>query len=155
MARSGDPVGIQSGISADLIIRAMVGLLEARRQNKIKRRTFLQTWGRLRRLLALTPEYARWRWNVKQRAGGACERCAEVGHHAHHKEPVARNPTKALDPSNGEYLCRRCHKAEHRKPRSPARSKAPRPTDAPSAPGRFTAQPSPRSRRTPPPTPRR
>lgn len=148
MARSGNKVGIQSGISADLIIRAMVGLLDARRTRKIGRRPFLATWGKLRRMLALTPEYARWRWNVKDRAGGACERCAEPGNHAHHKEPVARNPQRCLDPTNGEYLCWRCHKAEHRRPRASPPSQA-----GPSA--RVRASPLPVSARTPPPTPRR
>lgn len=153
MGRSSDevtPKGIQSGISADLVIRAMIGLLDARRSKKIKRITFLKVWGRLRRLLALTPEYARWRWNVKTRAGGACERCAEPGNHAHHKEPVARNPAKALDLSNGEYLCWRCHKAEHRKPRARSGTPATRkgsspvlPRDALSILARTT-QPSPR-----------
>lgn len=152
MARSSNQVDIQSRISADLIIRTMVGLLEARRCNKIKRITFLKAWGRLRRLLALTPEYARWRWNVKQKAGGACERCAEVGNHAHHKEPVARNPTRALDPTNGEYLCWRCHKAEHRKPRT--RSGTP-PTHKASSPRGVSRPAVPARARTQPPSPRR
>lgn len=154
MARSGDPVDIQNRISADLIIRAMVGLLEARRTCKIKRITFLKTWGRLRRLLALTPEYARWRWNVKERAGGACERCAEVGNHAHHKVPVAHDPGKCLDPENGEYLCRKCHRAEHRDTRR-ARSPTPPPHKASRPSREFHAPPSPARARTQPPTPRR
>jgi 5-methylcytosine-specific restriction endonuclease McrA len=153
MARSGNQVDIRNGISADLIIRAMVGLLEARRTCKIKRLTFLKTWGRLRRLLALTPEYARWRWNVRERAGGACERCAEVGHHAHHKVPVAHEPARALDPENGEYLCRRCHKAEHRESRR-ARLDAPPPHPA-SSPAPSHARPLPARARTQPPAPRR
>lgn len=148
MARSGDKLeGIQSRIPADLIIRAMVGLLEARHQKKIGRVPFLKTWGKLRRLLALTPEYARWRWNVKNRAGGACERCAEPGNHAHHKEPVARNPARALDLANGEYLCLRCHRAEHRRSPKPATSRRDQTASR--------AAPLPARSRTQPPTPRR
>lgn len=114
MGRGRAPVDIQNGISVDLIIAAMKGLLLARREGKIGRITFLKTWTRLRRILNLTPEYARWRWLVRERAGGACERCAEAGQHAHHIEPLAYNPDRALDPDNGEYLCVRCHKKHHR-----------------------------------------
>lgn len=114
MDRSSDPVDIHNGISVGLIIAAMKGLLLARRESKISRVTFLKTWTRLRRILNTTPEYARWRWTVRERAGGACERCAEAGQHAHHVEPLAYNPDRALDPANGEYLCVRCHKKHHR-----------------------------------------
>ena len=105
---------IQKRISADLVIAAMKGLLQARRDCKVGRVTFLKTWTRLRRILNLTPEYAYWRWFVRERAGGACERCAESGQHAHHIEPLAYNPDRALDTANGEYLCARCHKKHHR-----------------------------------------
>lgn len=130
MGRGRNPVDIPDGISAELIIRAMKGLLQSRREDKITRWTFLKTWTRLRRLLNLTDEYARWRWLVRERAGGACERCAEPGHHAHHIEPLAFNPDRALDPANGEYLCVRCHKRHHRaeaRARSDARSHSPNP----------------------------
>lgn len=135
MGRSGDAIkDIQSGISVDLIVRAMHGLLHSRREGKISRITFLKTWTRLRRILNLTPEYARWRWEVKTRAGGACERCAEPGQHAHHVEPIAYNPDRALDDTNGEYLCVRCHRKHHRseaRARSEAGHHSPNPEPAP------------------------
>lgn len=105
---------IPNRISAELVIAAMKGLLGMRRADKITRITFLKTWTRLRRLLNLTPEYAYWRWYVRDRAGGACERCAEPGQHAHHRIPLAYDPDLALDPANGEYLCVRCHRKHHR-----------------------------------------
>jgi HNH endonuclease len=111
---TGRVVDIENRISADLIIAAMKGLLAARREQKVSRGSFLRTWTWLRRLLNLTDEYARWRWAVRQRAGAACERCAEQGNHAHHKVPLAHDPDLALDPTNGEYLCVKCHKKHHR-----------------------------------------
>lgn len=152
MARSGDSVDIQSRISATLIIDAMVGLLESRRTKKVTRLTFLKVWGRLRRLLALTPEYARWRWSVRDRAGGACERCAEPGNHAHHQVPVAHEPLRALDLSNGEYLCLRCHRAEHR--RSKRASQCP-PAHKASSPRGESRPAHSNGSRPPPPSPRR
>jgi HNH endonuclease len=98
---------------AALTIEAMKGLLGLRRRGAIKRLVFLKAWGKLRRLLTLSKEYQIWRHEVRERAGGACEQCGEIGQHAHHKEQVSRNPDRALDPRNGEYLCRRCHDGEH------------------------------------------
>lgn len=114
MGRGRAPVDIRNHISADLVIKAMKGLLQARRESKIGRIKFLKTWTQLRRILNLTSEYAHWRWLVRERAGGACERCAEPGNHAHHIEPLAYNPDRAVDPTNGEYLCVRCHRKHHR-----------------------------------------
>ena len=150
-AHSGDALAdIPKNISAELILRAMQGLLEARWQKKITRGSFLKVWGRLRRLLALTPEYVRWRWYVKDRAGGACESCAEPGHHAHHIVPVAHEPALALDLSNGKFLCRKCHRSEHRH----IRSQGPPPRKGSSNPP-STARPLPARPRPTPHSPRR
>lgn len=126
MDRGSDPVDIRNGISAAQIIAAMKGLLAARREQKISRPTFLRTWTWLRRLLNLTDEYARWRWHVRERAGGACERCAEQGNHAHHRVQVVYDPDRAVDPTNGEYLCVGCHKKHHKQ--EAAARRAGRPT---------------------------
>lgn len=100
-------------ISPQTIIKAMTGLLEARRSGRLPRLTFLKTWTNLRRLLESTDEYKAWRQGVIERAGYACESCGRGGHHCHHIEPVAHNPARALDPSNGMYVCRSCHKEAH------------------------------------------
>jgi len=95
------------------IIEAMKGLLEARRSQQIPRVTFLKTWTNLRRLLESTDDYKAWRQRVIKRAGYACESCGNAGKHCHHIEQVAHNPDRALDPTNGMYLCVRCHKEAH------------------------------------------
>jgi 5-methylcytosine-specific restriction endonuclease McrA len=94
---------------AMVVIAAMKGLLAQRKKGNIKRKQFLEIWGKLRMLLSNTQEYFAWREIVKECAGGACEECAEVGAHAHHKIRVAEDPDQALNPDNGEFLCFRCH----------------------------------------------
>lgn len=103
----------QLNIFVDDIVKAMEGLLAARHAKQISRITFLKTWTNLRRLLESTEEYKAWRQNVIARAGNACESCARPGHHCHHIEPLAHNPRRAVDPSNGMYLCVACHKEAH------------------------------------------
>jgi 5-methylcytosine-specific restriction endonuclease McrA len=95
-----------------VILEAMKGLLDMRRSGKVKRILFLKTWGKLRAYLTLTHEYQQWRWLVKQRAGGACEECGEIGAHAHHIVPISRDVDRALDLKNGRYLCFRCHSGQ-------------------------------------------
>jgi 5-methylcytosine-specific restriction endonuclease McrA len=51
---------------------------------------------------------------VRARACGKCERCGKGGREVHHRIRVYDDPSLALDPDNGELLCIKCHKKEHR-----------------------------------------
>ena len=136
---------------AQLTIEAMKGLLNMRRSGRIKRIPFLKAWSKLRRLLTLSKEYQLWRHGVKSKAGGACEQCGEEGRHAHHKEEVARNPDRALDPKNGEFLCVRCHGEQ---PRHNLRNRSGRRGNSRSAAGHRTPRGAPSVRSSNSATPR-
>jgi len=44
-----------------------------------------------------------------------CERvCGKKGRHVHHKVRVYDDPTLAVEPDNGEFLCVACHRKEHK-----------------------------------------
>lgn len=102
------------GTDADEIIHAMEALLDKRHKLAVGRRQFLKRWGDLRKRLNATPEYAEFRRLVARRSGGWCEkRCGHTASMVHHKEHVAMNPRRALDPKNGVHLCRPCHQKEH------------------------------------------
>lgn len=62
----------------------------------------------------------RWRWARREalaRAGGRCERCGAPGRlEVHHRKALAKGGA-AYDLANLEVVCRRCHFAEHGKPR--------------------------------------
>jgi 5-methylcytosine-specific restriction endonuclease McrA len=105
--------------SAKVIVAEMNRCLSARYFRRIGRRKFLSWWSSLREQLYATPEYVEWRAGVFERAGGKCEGCGGVGEEAHHKRPVAKAPHLALDPKNGECLCRPCH---DKKPRHKRRA---------------------------------
>lgn len=113
--------------SAKKIVYAMKTLLEARRGLLVSRGQFIRAWAKLRRMLELTPEYKAFRAAVILRAGGACEECAEVGHHVHHKKPVAFYPDLVLDVDNGQYLCFKHHRQADKQSRKTALRSAPKP----------------------------
>lgn len=48
-----------------------------------------------------------WRRQVRERAGGRCERCGEGGAIADHIVPVGEGGA-LYDLANGQYLCREC-----------------------------------------------
>lgn len=105
-------------IPAKKVLAGMAGLLKQRYEKKIGRITFLRAWGKFRSVLSETYEYKAWRKAVYDRAGGACEECADVGHDAHHIKPMATHLHLALDLGNGRLLCKRCHGRQpgHRMP---------------------------------------
>lgn len=71
-------------------------------------------WNKTRSALFDTPEYQIFRAEVILRAGGLCqEYCGRRGKEVHHVIRVVDNPNKALDPNNGVFLCRKCHKEIH------------------------------------------
>ena len=72
-------------------------------------------YGELRTELASTVEYAEFHFALVTRAKGMCERegCTATGRHVHHKKPVSRYPSKALEVDNGEYVCVECHQELH------------------------------------------
>jgi len=69
----------------------------------------------------LTPGYRRgaaanrWRKAVYRKAGYRCELCgaARVKVNAHHITAICRDSGRALDSSNGIFLCVPCHKMVH------------------------------------------
>lgn len=79
------------------------------------REEFLQLWGKLRSLLFDTPEYKAFRAEVIARASGRCQRnlCRKRGREVHHIITVYSDPMKAVDVTNGMYVCKACHKKEH------------------------------------------
>ncbi|HET8954275.1 MAG TPA: HNH endonuclease signature motif containing protein [Solirubrobacterales bacterium] len=59
---------------------------------------------------------ARFRREVLARAGGRCERCGSTEDvEAHHRRALTDGGSN--DPSNGEALCRRCHRPADRQQR--------------------------------------
>lgn len=55
-----------------------------------------------------------WRQAVRDRAGGYCEICGEVGTNAHHIHCVGYFPEEQQLIENGVLLCRACHVIAHR-----------------------------------------
>lgn len=108
------------GGAADKIVQAMKSLLAARRELLVTRLRFVRSWARLRRMLEQTPDYRAFRAAVISRAGGACEECAEVGHHVHHLKPVAFEPDLVMVLSNGQFLCFKCHRGADKEARRQA-----------------------------------
>ena len=57
-----------------------------------------------------SPEYQRWRREVRQRDGDACRVCEEHGNsHVHHIKPLEKYPDLATEIDNGITLCGNCH----------------------------------------------
>lgn len=55
-----------------------------------------------------------WRESVKRMAGYRCEKCGSTNHlEAHHKHPADEFPDEKYILSNGECLCRECHRKIH------------------------------------------
>lgn len=59
----------------------------------------------------LSPEHKRWRALVIARAGGACQKCGRRDGRmfADHIIEIKDDPSRALDPANGQCLCASCH----------------------------------------------
>lgn len=74
---------------------------------------FFALWGKLRKLLEKTPEYIEFRSIVKNSQSYLCT-CGKPGRQVHHMTRVYDDPTLAIDPDNGVYLCVKCHKKEHK-----------------------------------------
>jgi 5-methylcytosine-specific restriction endonuclease McrA len=112
--RSGKSVTTSRGstpISAQRIIAALIRC----KRNFVPRAEFFAKWGRLRKRLYLTKEYNLFLSEVRFRASGMCQgiRCSRKGRHVHHVVRVYDDPSLALDPNNGMFLCVKCHKAIH------------------------------------------
>ena len=57
-----------------------------------------------------SPEYKRWRREVKQRDGDACRVCGvHLNLHIHHIKPLEKYPDFATELDNGITLCGNCH----------------------------------------------
>lgn len=86
------------------------------RLKKLGHRNFFEIWGTLREQLYRTPEYQQFLKEVRARSSYMCAalRCTRKGRHVHHKIRVYEDPTKAVDPDNGIFLCVPCHKKEHK-----------------------------------------
>jgi len=59
-----------------------------------------------------TAEYRKWRKDVFERDKYTCLHCGQVGGHlqAHHIVPFSKDESMRFEVSNGETLCRDCHK---------------------------------------------
>lgn len=92
------------------------------RWRKLKQREARKPWQRkpvkwAYRIPAVRPdrgaEARAWSRAVRER-DGACRRCGAVMHLvAHHIKPWAKHPELRYDVTNGETLCRSCHRKEH------------------------------------------
>ncbi len=60
----------------------------------------------------VAPGHARWRKMVMQRDGYTCRKCGEPATEADHIINRAVAPDLALDPDNGQALCKSCHRAK-------------------------------------------
>lgn len=57
-----------------------------------------------------SPEYKRWRQEIKQRDGDACRVCeVHLNLHVHHIKPLEKYPDFATEIDNGITLCGNCH----------------------------------------------
>ncbi len=54
-----------------------------------------------------------WKYQVLQKAGKTCAACGAPGFDAHHIKPKSIYPEERLLVSNGQCLCRACHKKWH------------------------------------------
>lgn len=68
-------------------------------------------------LIRSSAEFAFWRKSVFERDGWTCQECKEWGGrlHSHHIKPFASYPNLRFDVDNGETLCKKCHRARHRR----------------------------------------
>src|SRR6266566_3403777 len=98
---------------ASLVIAQMKGLLTKRKTGKMTRCVFLVAWRRLRNELNRTPEYQQFRLVVLSRDHYTCRGCGRYSRTVHHRRRVARCPSRALDPDNGEVRCTECHEKLH------------------------------------------
>ena len=64
-----------------------------------------------------SPEYKRWAKKVKERDNYTCQKCGKVGGYidAHHIKNKKDYPELMLIMSNGQTLCKKCHKKIHYK----------------------------------------
>jgi len=69
-------------------------------------------------------EYKEWRRKVFERDNYTCQRCQIRGGylHPHHIKPFASHPELRFDVNNGITLCKKCHKAIHRRERKQHRA---------------------------------
>ena len=95
------------------VLLSMRQLLAKRRHWHVSRKQFLVSWKKLRNELRSTVDYRAFCVAVRECAGGHCERCGDLGSLAHHKQAVADAVHLALNPTNGEWLCRACHTDDH------------------------------------------
>lgn len=67
------------------------------------------------RLLRRSEEYKSWRLKVYQRDNWTCQKCGKKLKNlvAHHKKSFKDHPELRFDVSNGQTLCRSCHKKVH------------------------------------------
>lgn len=59
-------------------------------------------------------EYSEFRKSVLSREGNKCSLCGSPNQlHVHHLYPIQNAPSYAIDPSNGQTLCAKCHGMVH------------------------------------------
>lgn len=110
---------IRAGITATRPAREIIGdiriLLTRRHRWQITRSGFLKEYSKLRYELESTQEYQEFHYAVVQRSRGQCERkdCKRQAAHVHHRKRLAMYPELAVDPDNGEHVCRQCHQKSH------------------------------------------
>lgn len=98
-----------------------------RRMNRLKkgfvpRTEFLRKWNKLRKELYETTEYKLFLVEVRTRANFNCQTdgCRGKGREVHHIIRVYDDPSLCVDPSNGMFLCLKCHRKQHKKPEAEA-----------------------------------
>jgi len=99
----------------NVIIKRLINL------KKLGHKDFFGIWNILRDQLYRTPEYQSFLKEVRMRSAYLCtgNRCSRKGRHVHHIVRVYEDPSKAVDISNGTFLCVSCHRKEHKNVKIP------------------------------------
>lgn len=110
--------------SAETCIKRLVKL----KSMWIESDKFFELWGKVRHDLYKTPEYKMFLIEVRSRSNYKCTGhcCIKKGRHVHHIIHVYQDPTKAIDPDNGTFLCVACHRKEHKRGITRAKSRSSR-----------------------------
>ena len=67
-------------------------------------------WATLMQDIRKSPEYKRWKLDVRKRDGDACRVCGvHLNLHIHHIKPLEKYPDFATEIDNGMTLCGNCH----------------------------------------------